>query len=174
MHIFIQYCSVHHLVQTAHDNSLLLSYGGQGSDPHLPSTKKNSKPWWFAISRHWFECSIHTRILNTMTATTMIWRHQVTIILSGPSWGTCVLSRNHVDRITITDMTNCTWYISVLTSMNMTVTVCVSFIFSSIHVTSVLISTNWCKKIGVQWETLWITTTTRVSIMWSSSSSRVH
>ena len=30
---------VHHLVQTAHDNSLVLSYGGQGSDPHLPSTK---------------------------------------------------------------------------------------------------------------------------------------
>ena len=33
------FCSVHHLVQTAHDNSLVLSYGGQGSDPHLPSTK---------------------------------------------------------------------------------------------------------------------------------------
>ena len=31
--------SVHHLVQTAHDNSLVLSYGGQGRDPHLPSTK---------------------------------------------------------------------------------------------------------------------------------------
>ena len=30
---------VHHLVQTAHENSLVLSYGGQGSDPHLPSTK---------------------------------------------------------------------------------------------------------------------------------------
>ena len=28
-----------HLVQTAHDNSLVLSYGGQGSDPHLPHTK---------------------------------------------------------------------------------------------------------------------------------------
>ena len=28
-----------HLVQTAHDNSLVSSYGGQGSDPHLPSTK---------------------------------------------------------------------------------------------------------------------------------------
>ena len=42
------YCSVHHLVQTAHDNSLVLSYGGQGSDPHFPSTKKNSKPSLFA------------------------------------------------------------------------------------------------------------------------------
>ena len=30
---------MHHLVQTEHDNSLVLSYGGQGSDPHLPSTK---------------------------------------------------------------------------------------------------------------------------------------
>ena len=29
----------YHLVQTAHDNSLVSSYGGQGSDPHLPSTK---------------------------------------------------------------------------------------------------------------------------------------
>ena len=28
-----------HFVQTAHDNSFALSYGGQGSDPHLPSTK---------------------------------------------------------------------------------------------------------------------------------------
>ena len=36
--------SVHHLVQTAHDNSLMLSYGGQGSDPHLPSTKYSRKP----------------------------------------------------------------------------------------------------------------------------------
>ena len=31
--------SVHHLVQTAHDNSLVVPYGGQGSDPHRPSTK---------------------------------------------------------------------------------------------------------------------------------------
>ena len=31
--------SVYHLVQTTHDSSLVLSYGGQGSDPHLPSTK---------------------------------------------------------------------------------------------------------------------------------------
>ena len=40
----------HHFVQTAHDNSLVVSYGGQGSDPHLPSTKKNSKPSWFVAN----------------------------------------------------------------------------------------------------------------------------
>ena len=43
-YVVASYMSVHHLVQTAHDNSLVSLYGGQGSDPHLPSTKKNSKP----------------------------------------------------------------------------------------------------------------------------------
>ena len=36
--MYVVFC-LYHLVQTAHDNSLVLSYGGQGSDPHLPSTK---------------------------------------------------------------------------------------------------------------------------------------
>ena len=36
---YTAFYSVYHLVQTAHDNSLVLSYGGQGSGPHLPSTK---------------------------------------------------------------------------------------------------------------------------------------
>ena len=38
MYIYLKLC---HLVQTAHDNSFVLSYGGQGSDPHFPSTNEN-------------------------------------------------------------------------------------------------------------------------------------
>ena len=58
-------------------------------------------------------------------------RHQVSIILSGSSCRACVLSRNHVDCSTITDMKNCTWYISVLMPMNMVITVSVSIILYS-------------------------------------------
>ena len=38
-HMYVAVGSVNYLVQTVQDNSLVASYGGQGSDPHLPSTK---------------------------------------------------------------------------------------------------------------------------------------
>jgi len=46
--IYAVSCVHYHLVQTAHDSSLVLSYGGQGSDQHLSSTKWNRKPSLFA------------------------------------------------------------------------------------------------------------------------------
>ena len=42
--LLLPLCGKYHLAQTTHDNSLVLSYGGQGRDPHLLSTKKNNKP----------------------------------------------------------------------------------------------------------------------------------